>query len=355
VVESEDYKKYIANLRSIGCPEETIRDIITADVNKLFESRRQELRKDKPKFQFWKTGNPMAGLVDPDMMQKERELAAEKRALLVELLGSAPPESPISLIARMNPFESMLDFLPSEKQAQVMELMEKQQTKIMKIVGAGGTMDAEDMKKMREMQRESDQELARILTPAELEDYQLRMSQTAMTMRFGLGAFEPSENEFREIFNLRKPFDDEYSQFVDGTDQAAMQRRAEAEEKVKQSIKQMLGDQRYAEYERSQDYNYQQLAKLAERQGLDREATVKAYDMTRTAQTEFFKVQQDQSLTPEQRNTALSGLRAETERSLRQVMGEQAFETYRKQPGNFWLRGDHPGGPVIQSGVMIAP
>ena len=34
-VESDDYKKYIANLRSIGCPEETIRDIITADVNKL--------------------------------------------------------------------------------------------------------------------------------------------------------------------------------------------------------------------------------------------------------------------------------------------------------------------------------
>src|SRR5437867_256418 len=28
MVESEDYKKYIANLRYIGCPEETIRDII---------------------------------------------------------------------------------------------------------------------------------------------------------------------------------------------------------------------------------------------------------------------------------------------------------------------------------------
>src|SRR5438128_12417542 len=39
MVESEDYKKYIANLRSIGCPEETIRDIIVADVAKLFDSR----------------------------------------------------------------------------------------------------------------------------------------------------------------------------------------------------------------------------------------------------------------------------------------------------------------------------
>ena len=43
LVESEDYRKYIANLRAIGCPEETIRDIITADVNKLYESKRKEL------------------------------------------------------------------------------------------------------------------------------------------------------------------------------------------------------------------------------------------------------------------------------------------------------------------------
>ena len=41
MVESEDYKKYIANLRAIGCPEETIRDIIIADVNKLFASRKR--------------------------------------------------------------------------------------------------------------------------------------------------------------------------------------------------------------------------------------------------------------------------------------------------------------------------
>ena len=32
-VESDDYPTYIANLRDIGCPEQTIRDIIIADVN----------------------------------------------------------------------------------------------------------------------------------------------------------------------------------------------------------------------------------------------------------------------------------------------------------------------------------
>lgn len=34
-VEAPDYREYIENLRNIDCPEETIRDIILADVNKL--------------------------------------------------------------------------------------------------------------------------------------------------------------------------------------------------------------------------------------------------------------------------------------------------------------------------------
>jgi hypothetical protein len=93
MVESEDYKKYIANLRAIGCPEETIRDIIIADVNKLFESRKRALKTASTnKFEFWKAGNMFAGIMDPDRIEREQALAKEKRALLKELLGVAPEE-----------------------------------------------------------------------------------------------------------------------------------------------------------------------------------------------------------------------------------------------------------------------
>ncbi len=39
-IESADYPTYITNLRQVGCPEQTIRDIIIADVNALFARRR---------------------------------------------------------------------------------------------------------------------------------------------------------------------------------------------------------------------------------------------------------------------------------------------------------------------------
>ena len=38
-LESEDYRAYIGRLRSIGCPEQTIRDIVIADIDKLLAPR----------------------------------------------------------------------------------------------------------------------------------------------------------------------------------------------------------------------------------------------------------------------------------------------------------------------------
>ncbi len=35
-IESTNYQTFIVNLRGIGCPQKTIRDIIIADVNDLF-------------------------------------------------------------------------------------------------------------------------------------------------------------------------------------------------------------------------------------------------------------------------------------------------------------------------------
>src|SRR5688500_7576783 len=56
-IESGDYKAYIANLRSVNCPEETIADIIIAEVNKLFRPRLEPYReRNKREFKFWLTG-----------------------------------------------------------------------------------------------------------------------------------------------------------------------------------------------------------------------------------------------------------------------------------------------------------
>ena len=53
-VESDDYAKYIGNLREIGCPESTIRDIIAADINQLY-AKRQAAEIVTPDQQWWRS------------------------------------------------------------------------------------------------------------------------------------------------------------------------------------------------------------------------------------------------------------------------------------------------------------
>src|SRR5687767_13080289 len=177
-VESEDYKKYIANLRAIGCPEETIRDIIVADVNKLFEQRRREVTGSTNKFQFWKTGTFFTDMFNEEKLNKHRELAKEKRELLKELLGVEIAEKPDPM-AGMNPYETLLDFLPAEKQTALMDHEQTFAAKMMKRI-----KDAQNNPNvMRELMKEKDAELLKVLSPQEKEEYDLRMSQTAMMMR----------------------------------------------------------------------------------------------------------------------------------------------------------------------------
>src|SRR5687768_14802158 len=53
-LESEDYRTYIERLRSIGCPEQTIRDIVIADLEKLMAPRVQQINGAKEPPKYWK-------------------------------------------------------------------------------------------------------------------------------------------------------------------------------------------------------------------------------------------------------------------------------------------------------------
>jgi hypothetical protein len=344
VVESEDYRKYIANLRAIGCPEETIHDIIIADVNKLFESRRRASSKPAKKFEYWKTGQQMfAGLMDEENIKQQQALTKEKRALLKELLGVEPDLKADLAAGAAGPLEAMLDFLPAEKQTQLLELEQKYGAKVMNKM-KGGARDAQDMKELQGIQKEKGAELAQLLSPQEKEEYDLRMSQTAMMMRMQLAGFEPTEQEFREIFQARKTFDDEFGLTgMAGTDKADQEKRAAAKQALDDQVKSLLGDSRFAEYERVQDMAYQSIAKAAEREGLPTDAAVKVYDMKKAAEEFAGKLRNDPSLSFEQRQSALQGIRAETEKAIVQTLGQKGFERLQSQPmGSSWLRNLSP-------------
>src|SRR5882672_2774873 len=77
-VESADYPEYVANLRDIGCPEQTIRDIIIADVNALYARKRatELVTADQ---QWWRS-EPDTNVIQV-AAEKARTLEDERKAL----------------------------------------------------------------------------------------------------------------------------------------------------------------------------------------------------------------------------------------------------------------------------------
>ena len=89
-IEADDYQTYVENLRRIGCPEETIRDLVKQDLDKLYDQRKADILSKSPaRKEYWKTGNPST-LSRPSSATSSQmaQLDREKNEVLGDLFGS---------------------------------------------------------------------------------------------------------------------------------------------------------------------------------------------------------------------------------------------------------------------------
>jgi hypothetical protein len=342
-LESTNYYVYIANLRAFGVPEETIRDIIIADVSKMYGRQRAALRAQEERPKFWHTGEAWEtdGASNPALRRQLRELEEEQRELLRQLLGIDYKAELTKYWEGEDPQERKYDFLSPEKRDKLVALQEKYEALEQELYSrTKGLIMDEDQEQLRRLEKQREAEMAQLLTPQELEDYQVRHSATANSLRYQLSGFEPTEEEFRKIFHLQKTFDDEFSTGFDATDekQADIRARAQqnAQEALDEEIKKVLGDQRYTEYQRAQDGDYKALVQLAERFEMPREVASKVYEMKMEAQRQKQAIETAANLTDEQRQGALDAIARETERSVAQIMGDKIFKAYRRANGQ-WI------------------
>ena len=354
-VESGDYLTYIENLRSIGCPEETIRDIIGADVNKLYDQRWKELKKasGSDKFEYWK-GNAMFGGMSSELRKQFKEHDDERRQTLQSLLGQNVPRKITDPAAMFDPFENMLAFLPQSKRDSIMEIQQMMSERMMEAAEEGNNLEAADWQKVQQEQKEA---LAEVLSPEELLEYNLRMSNSANMLRSELGGFDISEEEFRDMYTLREAFDEEYGTFgpVEGQDpQEWYQQRSEGEKDMKTAYKEVLGDDRYREYQHEQTFRGSSLRNVAKEFDIPREDIYDVYDATDAAQEAAEVVRTNQDFSEAQRQAALDQIRSETEAQLTKLIGDEATQSYIDQ-GSRIRNLNSNAQQSVESSTMIVP
>jgi hypothetical protein len=342
-LESTNYQIYIQNLRNFGCPEETVRDIIITDVAKLYSKRRADLRLQSAPRAFWQTYDLNNGAPgDPPILRDQLiQLEREQRELIKDLLGVDFHRELSRYSGDDENEEQIVSFLPESKRETVRALHERFSELQREIYErANGVLLDEDRNKLSELQRRQDAEMAGILNPEELLQYQLHNSETANNLRIQLNGFQPSQEEFVKIFQLQKNFDDQFDLAFDHTDDTAidLKNRAQhdAQAALEDEIRKTLGNNRYAEYQRAQDGDYRALLQIADRYQLNPDVANQVYNLKVASERQKQQIESLPNLSDQQRAQMLASVAQQAERNVASALGADVYRSYSRELGH-WL------------------
>ena len=312
-VESPDYTTYIANLRSIGCPEQTIRDIIIADVNALYAKRRAT-EIISPSQEWWRS-EP-----DPQVVKlaadKYIALDNERRALLAKLLGpdweggdlAGLPRPTRQGVALYGPILGVLSTDTKQAVENISaQAQDRMQAYLDEMRSAGKNPDPAELARLR---AETRAQLAAVLSPGQLEEYLLRYSQTSNDLRADLGKikyFNATPDEFRALFRATDSFNQQIELLGNANDPVTVAQRNSLEQQRDNALRLALGPDRFQMYQKLHDPLYQQAIASAIQAG-DPSSADSIYAINLTAQNEQGAIQSNTNLTDSQKAIALKQL-----------------------------------------------
>jgi len=344
-LESEDYRTYIQRLRSIGCPEQTIRDLIIADIDKTLAPRMQSIIPRRKDLKFWQPEDEELwnNYDQREWFKQERSIDQEKREAVRELVGVDLVEERLKQQGKEDYYSRRLSFLPEEKRGQVRTVLEtygsQEQAIQEKVWEDGEPLTVEDKAQLHRLQEEKQTQIAALLSPAEREQFELWLSPTANAARNAVYGMNATEEEFMTIYKLRKTFDETWNQEGLDLDNPALRaQREQAAKQLDEQIKVQLGEERFADYQRAQDPDYRQLNATVARFKLPGNTANEVYEMKRVLLEQQDKVRADSNLTPEQKENALKAMADEAEKIVKVTLGEKAFSFFQRRGSGQWMR-----------------
>jgi hypothetical protein len=196
--------------------------------------------------------------------------------------------------------------------------------------------DSQYRAELRQLEAERLQGLAQFLTPEELREYELRQTQLANQLSHDLRGLTLTRDQYEAIYDIRKKYGDSIFNYGDVESKDARDKVQETQKALKGEIAAALGPAMGKEYERAQDYSYQELARLAKRSDLPADTAARVYEVKEAAEASVKQIQGNQDLTPEKRQEALRQIQAETENTVKTTLGEDNFKKYKRQ-GGWWI------------------
>lgn len=308
-VESGDYREYVARLRRIGCPEETIRDLLIADLNQAFAPRMAAIW-NQPKAAYWKKfrGDSMPGA---EQLSRLESLEKEKAEILSALLGTRVTAREFASIGRLSLDDSTraLAFLEPRRLEVARRALEREglEDKLQRVREFSTAFSFEI--ESYELRRRA---LSGTLTSEELEEFDLRFAPRANWLRHETSFLDCTREEFRALLELRE------QRLGPGQERMTVD-RAEAVADVRK----VMGAEKAAEFEIVSDHGYTNARRAAERAGLPQDLADLAGRIVQQARVNAEGVARQKNVPADERSRRIGEIAAETEQVLSRSLGSR--------------------------------
>ncbi len=249
----ESWTTYRDDLRSIGCPNATIRNILRPLIRRHFAEQRRKLFTPWISH-FWELGCPPRS--DWAQLQASANaISRQERDALQELTKGGDGTT---LSNALNPeVDSQLAFLSEDKREQVRDILKQIEIDRLnqrRLARRNGGPNFEwQSKAADDLESRKESQLATILTPEELDQLKLRQSDLASIRE--LDSVDLSEDEIAKIIRIR-----EKTQGTPAATASAMESALTEEEK---EIEKLLGLERARQLKLAEDPDYQRAREVA--------------------------------------------------------------------------------------------
>ncbi len=338
-IASDDLHQYIENLRAMGCPSETVSDIVVGLLASEYTALLDDL--ETPSDSYWRPVSSRGNGVSAEVQAHRKalmELVGRRKREVYEYVG-------IDYDGYVRKYRWDHRYRPSElgfiSDRDVRERAEKvlrQFKNTEREIGQryNGLVSRDGMQEIYRSYEEKFSAMKKILSPEEFQSYVMRDSPLANRLKDRtLSGFEPNEEEFESIFSIYERYDGLNSELFE-TEGGRMGDLVDVGAR-NEEIRDALGEDRYRDYERSQDHVYRRLVDLGLDHELDDDIAAAVYNL-REVHLELLRwVNLDQSLAEAERLAELEALRLGLNEEVRKLMGDSAYGDYSGKSYGNWL------------------
>ena len=342
----QELHRLVAGLRAAGYPAAVVRAVVNQLLNERFAARQPSAAQP-----YWKQMTPT-----PETRAAQRALGEERQALLESLLGAdARPSATMDAAARSRRYGQL-----SDDKIDAIARIERDYNEMTSDAYArqrsNTAADANTMMQTQQlMEKEKLADLAAVLTPEELAEYEMRNSASARTVMRSLRNVEVNESEYAALYEMQKAHDAANPRRV-ATDMNTFAQRQAAQAALYDQVRTVLGEDRFYAYLEGADSNYANVARaLTAFPAVTPAVSYQVYQL----QTELQRAMSQLSRNGPPSADRIAELRATAETynsRLEALIGAEAAAAYRQQgmgrmfapvrpaPGTGTTTGSQPGG-----------